>query len=236
MKTRGKVHEIFGGVALNNIAAIFAIYLISGPWQPPEGGSAQSTPPFPAHTLLPRLPDVPLSPLALVLALVFLVLVFLALRGSFWGLRLKAMGKNARSAFLLGVPVQKHTLLAFALCGALAGLGGSTRALGVYYSLRPNIAGGIGFLALLVVLLARVRAPWVPFISFFFAAILSGSTELRIQMQLDASLAGVLQGFLVLSMLIALGVRGWLARRRHASETDAGALVEPARVSEAAEG
>ncbi len=147
LKTHGKVHEIFGGVALNNIAAIFAIYLISGPWQPPEGGSAQETPKFPAYTLLPRLPEVPLSPLALALALVLFALILLALRGTFWGLQLKAMGKNRRSAFLLGVPVEKHTLTAFALCGALAGLAGSTRALGFYGNLRPNIAGGIGFLA-----------------------------------------------------------------------------------------
>ena len=222
LKTRGRVHEIFGGVALNNIAAIFAIYLIAGPWQPPEGGSAQATPPFAAHTLLPRLPDAPLSPLALLLALGFFALVFVALRGTFWGLQLKAMGKNARSAFLLGVPVEQRALLAFALCGALAGLAGSTRALGFYNSLRPNIAGGIGFLALLVVLLSRVRAPLVPFISFFFAAILSGSTELKIKMQLDASLAGVLQGFLVLATLLALGVRGRLARRREI-DADVGA-------------
>jgi ABC-type uncharacterized transport system permease subunit len=212
LKAYGKVHEIFGGVALNNLASIFAIYLIAGPWQPPEGGSAQATPPFPEYTLLPRLKEIPLSPLALALALIFFAAVYLALRGTFWGLQLKAMGKNARSAFLLGVPTEKHTLIAFAACGALAGVAGSTRALGFYNSLRPNIAGGIGFLALLVTLLSRVRAPLVPFISFYFAAILSGSTQLKIKMEVDASLAGVLQGFLVLAVIIALGVRGRLTR------------------------
>ncbi|MBN1287897.1 MAG: ABC transporter permease [Anaerolineae bacterium] len=216
LKTRGSVHEIFGGVALNNLASIFAIYLISGPWQPPEGGSAQSTPLFPGYVLLPNLEAVSLDPLTLALALAAFVLAYLALRGTFWGLQLRAMGKNPRSAFLLGVPTEKRALGAFALCGALAGLAGSTRVLGVYDSLRPNIAGGIGFLALLVVLLARTRAVWVPFISFFFAAILSGSTRLKILMQLDASLAGVLQGFLVLAVIIALGVRGRLAGRRAA--------------------
>lgn len=211
LKTRGHVHEIFGGVALNNLASIFAIYLISGPWQPPEGGSAQATPKFPSYVLLPLLEDIDLSPLTLGLAVLLFALVYLALRGTFWGLQLKAMGENPRSAFLLGVPTEKHTLIAFTICGALAGLAGSTRALQVYGDLRPNIAGGIGFLALLVVLLARTRAVWVPFISFFFAAILGGSTRLKILMKLDASLAGVLQGFLVLAVIIALGLRGRLA-------------------------
>ena len=36
---RWGVHEIFGGLALNNLAIILTNFLIAGPWQPPEGGS-----------------------------------------------------------------------------------------------------------------------------------------------------------------------------------------------------
>src|SRR5690606_4167860 len=43
LKTRGKVNEIFSGLALNNLAIILTNYLISGPWQPPEGGSFRGT-------------------------------------------------------------------------------------------------------------------------------------------------------------------------------------------------
>lgn len=38
LKTRGGVHEIFGGLALNNLAIILTNFLISGPWQPPRRG------------------------------------------------------------------------------------------------------------------------------------------------------------------------------------------------------
>jgi ABC-type uncharacterized transport system permease subunit len=96
---------------------------------------------------------------------------------------------------------------AFLVCGALAGIAGSYRTLFTYDSLRPLASGGIGFLGLLVVLLIGIRALWVPLISFGFAVILAGSTRLRISMQLDASLAGVLQGTLVLLMLLFNGVR-----------------------------
>ena len=43
LKTHGKVHEIFGGLALNNLAIILTNYLISVPWQPPEGGTFRGT-------------------------------------------------------------------------------------------------------------------------------------------------------------------------------------------------
>ncbi|MFQ5342871.1 MAG: ABC transporter permease [Anaerolineae bacterium] len=207
LKTRGSVHEIFGGLALTNIALILTNYMISGPWQPPEGGSLQGTTPFQPAALLPRFAGMRLSPVAVALALVAFVAVYFALRGTFWGLQLKALGSNPRSAFLLGVATERHVLLSMAACGALAGLAGAVRAVSFYGNLRPLISGGIGFLAILVVLLASIRALWVPFIAFFFAAVMGGSLRLQIQTQLHNSLGGILQGALVLFVILMHGVR-----------------------------
>ena len=55
LKTRGHVNEIFSGLALNNLAIILTNYLISGPWQPPEGGTFRGTAPFQEAALMPRL-------------------------------------------------------------------------------------------------------------------------------------------------------------------------------------
>ncbi len=213
------VHEIFGGVALNALANVWSIYLIAGPWAPPEGGTAQATPPFPEPALLPDIAsDFPVNLLALVLVGVTIVAVTLALRGTRWGLQLKATGKNPRSALLLGVPTDRTALSAFAVCGALAGVAGSYRVLMTYDSLRPLASGNIGFLGLLVVLLVSMRASWVPFVTFFFAAIFTGSTRLKIALGLDASLAGVLQGLLVLVVLLFNGVRQNIEERSRTGE------------------
>lgn len=216
LKTRLGVHEIFGGVALNSIASVITIYLIAGPWQPPEGGNAQATAPFPAPALLPSLSsEFPISLLALIITIVAIIGVFLALRGTRWGLQLKATGKNARSALLLGVPTEGSVLSAFVVCGALAGIAGSYRVLFTFASLRPLASGGIGFLALLVVLLVSMRALWTPLVAFLVAALYVGSTRLKVAMQLDQSLAGVLQGIVVLLVLLSNGLRErWRERRR----------------------
>lgn len=214
LKTWLGVNEIFGGVALNALINVFSIYMISGPWQPPVGGSAQATERFPAETLYPRISDVyPTSALALVIVLVAVVGVAYALYGTRWGLNLKAVGRNARSALLLGVPTNRTMMSAFIVCGGLAGIAGSYRTLLTYDSLRPLASGNIGFLGLLVVLLIGIRPLWVPLITFAFAVILAGSTRLRITMQLDASLAGVLQGTIVLLMLLSNGVRQLFERK-----------------------
>lgn len=213
LKTRAGVNEIFGGVALNALANLYAIYLISGPWQPPEGGSAQSTPPFPAESNLPVISGAfPVSLLMIVITIASVVGVLLLLNGTRLGLEMKATGKNARSALLLGVPTERTALLAFALCGLLAGIGGAHRVLHTYQALRPLVTGGIGFLGLLVVLLVSFRALAVPFVTFVLAALIAGSTRVKVLLQLDQSLVGVLQGLVVLLILLFNGLRERLPR------------------------
>ncbi len=218
LKIRLGVHEIFGGVALNALANVFANFLIAGRWQPPEGGSARGTPPFPPETILPSVSDqFKVSLVMLILVAAIFVAVYLALRGTRWGLQLKATGKNARSALLLGVPTNRTALSAFIICGMIAGLAGSYRVLFTYGSLRPLVSGGIGFLAVLVVLLVSVRALWVPLVTFAFASILGGSARLKVALGLDASLAGVLQEMLVLVVLLFGGLRQRLQEGRQVS-------------------
>lgn len=221
LKTRLGVHEIFGGVALNSLATVGTIYLISGPWQPEIGGSAQATEPFPVDALLPPIsPEFPVSLLGIILTVVAAITVMVVLRGTRWGLQLKATGKNARSALLLGVPTERSALTALMVCGALAGIGGAYRVLFTYGALRPLSSGGIGFLGLLVVLLVSMRALWTPLVAFTFAVILAGSTRLKVSLQLDQSLAGVLQGTLVLLVLLFNGLRARLNQRMAVDESE----------------
>jgi simple sugar transport system permease protein len=128
--------------------------------------------------------------------------VFILLRGSYWGLRLKALGKNPFSAFLLGVSSERDTILAMMFCGALAGLGGAVRVTSWFDSLRQSISGGIGYLALLIVMLSAFRVLLTPFIAFFFSAVLNGSITLQLRTQLHSSLGGILTGVLVLLVLL----------------------------------
>jgi general nucleoside transport system permease protein len=224
-KTRGRVHEIFSGLALNNLAIILTNFLISGPWQPPEGGTFRGTAPFQQAALLPLYGGSRFSPLSLLLAIIALGLVYIILRDTFWGLKLKALGKNPYSAYLLGVSSERETVLAMMFCGALAGLGGAVRVLSWFDSLRQSISGGIGFLALLVVMLASYRVLWVPLVSFFFSAVLSGSISLQLRTQLHSSLGGILTGVMVLFVLLFGDARKLGIGRKRAEEVESSAAA-----------
>jgi len=222
LKTRGKVHEIFGGLALNNLAIILTNYLISGPWQPPEGGTFRGTEPFQDKAILPLFADSHLSILSIVLLVIAVISVYLLLRGTSWGLKLKALGKNPRSAFLLGVSSERELLLALMLCGALAGLGGAIRVTSWFDSLRQSISGGIGYLSLLVVMLSNFRVALTPFIAYFFSAVLNGSITLQLRTQLHSSLGGILTGVMVLLVLLLGDIKtlNFLPKRMTKESTD----------------
>jgi ABC-type uncharacterized transport system permease subunit len=225
LRTFGKVNEIFGGLGLNFVATGFAIYLILGPWKRAGIASTSGTDLFPraawmptlsGATLPPPLQGLAIAPLAVILAIIAVIIVYFLLRGTFFGLQLKAVGRNMRSAFLLGVPTNRYMLWAFGLCGIFAGLAGAIQAISFHHKLVPAISGGYGYLGILIALLAGFRATWIAPISLFFAMISIGSTQLTLRLNLDSSLGGVLQGTLVLFVLFA---QAWQARRERARVT-----------------
>lgn len=210
LRAYGRVNEIFGGLGLNFIAGSLTVYLVLGPWARPGIASTSGTVPFGPALWLPavRIPPVAV-PFDILLGLAAIGAVSAALRGTYFGLYLNAMGRSLRAARFLGIATTRETLRAFALCGALAGLGGFVLVAGPYsrHQLFPLISAGDGYLAILVVMLAGQSAWACALIAAAFAAISMGSLQLPLAMQLDSSMGGVIQGLLVLSVLVLRGLQ-----------------------------
>jgi len=207
LKTFGGVNEIFGGLGLNFVATAFNIWLIFGPWKRPGVASMSGTMPFDDALSLPALPGSRLSLVAVALAIISIVIVYFLLKGTYFGLRLKAVGKNPRAAHLLGVPTWQYMMVSFVVCGLFAGIAGAVQVTSVYHRLIPSISSGYGFLGLLVAMLINYQPIWAAPVALFFAALNIGSIQLPVVLKLDSTLAGVLQGTLVLFVLLADGVR-----------------------------
>ncbi len=212
LRIYASVNEIFAGLGLNFIAGGIALYLVFGPWKRPGVASMSGTEPLPRELWLPTLEGLRLAPIAPVLALIELVLVWLLLTRSQWGLAVRATGLNPTSAQRMGVPTRRRLIEALAGCGALAGIAGTLQVLGVKHNLTPDISSGIGFLALLAVLLVRAHPLWVLPVVVAFASFTVGSVRLSLQFGMsgtpvDSSISDVLQGALVLFALVGWGIQ-----------------------------
>lgn len=217
LKNYGGVNEIFGGLGFNFIADAVMLFLVYGPWKP-EGVANGSTKMLEGKYWLPQIEGSYLSLWALGIAIVCIILVAVILQGTYFGLKLKAVGKNSKSSFLLGIPTNRYMLLAFVLCGVLAGLTGALQVTGFNHVLRNNIAGGYGYLGLMVGMLANIQPLITAPIAFIFIAISKGAASLGIDLRLDSNLAGVIQGALVVFVLIMDGIRRHIIKKNRGAQ------------------
>jgi simple sugar transport system permease protein len=207
LKHYTRVSEIFAGLGLNFVALGTSLYFVFGPWKRPGVASMSGTEPLDESAWLPTLDSTRLAWPTPVIALCVLAFVWWIIRHTHWGLQVRASGLSALASARMGVPAVRRMFEAMAVSGGIAGLAGALQVLGVYHALVPNVASGIGFLGLLVALLARADIRWVAPLAIFFAMVTSGSIQLPLALSTDSSIAGVLQGMLVLAMIIARSVQ-----------------------------
>jgi ABC-type uncharacterized transport system permease subunit len=209
----GRINEIFAGLGLNFAADGLALYLIFGPWKRPGVASMSGTEQLNESLWLPTFGTTDASPIALAIALVALTLTIVILQGTYFGLQLRAVGHNLRASYVLGIPSVRQLLSSFAICGGLAGIAGALQVLAVFHRLIPSISSNMGFLALLVAMLVGSNAWLILPIAFFFSALNIGSLQLPLNLNLESSLSGVIQGTLVLFALLGQGISetNWLA-------------------------
>jgi simple sugar transport system permease protein len=212
LKNFGGVNEIFGGLGFNFIAHAIMLYLVYGPWKP-TGVANGSTKMLPAQYWMPQLTGSYLSLWSLGIAVVAVVIVTIVLQGTHFGLKLKAVGKNNKSSFLLGIPTNRYMLLSFILCGIFAGLTGAMQVTSFNHVLNYKISGGYGYMGLMVGMLANIQPLVTAPIAFVFVALTKGAAGLGMDMHLDSNLSGVIQGTLVLFVLVMNGVRKILTKK-----------------------
>lgn len=212
LKNFGGVNEIFGGLGFNFIADAVMLSLVYGPWKP-EGVANGSTKMLDAIYWLPQVKGTYLSLWALGIAIVGVIVVTVILKGTYFGLKLKAVGKNTKSSFLLGISTNRYMLLSFVLCGLFAGLTGALQVTGFNHVLRNNISGGYGYVGLMVGMLANIQPLITAPIAFVFIGLSKGAAGLGMDLRLDSNLSGVIQGSLVMFVLLMDGVRRILSRK-----------------------
>ncbi|WP_143467608.1 ABC transporter permease [Leptolyngbya ohadii] len=154
----GRINEIFAGLGLNFVADGLAIYLIFGPWKRSGVASMSGTEQFNESLWLPTFGNTQASPIALILALLVLAATIVVMRGTYFGLKLKAVGQNLRASYVLGIPSVRQLLSAFAICGACAGLAGALQVLAVFHRLIPTVSSNLGYLSLLIAMLIGSNA------------------------------------------------------------------------------
>jgi simple sugar transport system permease protein len=136
---------------------------------------------------IPLLSDLPIlggsaftQPLPAYLGLVLVAVSGWVLRRTTVGLNLRAAGERPDSLDAAGVSVVRVRTLAEVTCGTLAGVGGAYLSIVEAGTFGPFVTGGVGFIAIVIAMLARGRVSWSILGATLFGMSLSIATALQL--------------------------------------------------------
>ncbi|MFX1261062.1 MAG: ABC transporter permease [Promethearchaeota archaeon] len=162
-------------------------YLVTGPWQDPEGWG------FPQSPLIPEAAQIPLFPttrihltIIVAIALTLLIHQYLVrtkegITETKLGYEINVMGENPEAGESMGMSFLKVAIITVLISGGLAGLAGVSEVAGNpnLYRLRMEISTGLGFTGIAVAWLGGLNPLGVIVSSLFFAGLLAGGIEIQ---------------------------------------------------------
>ncbi|WP_406841861.1 ABC transporter permease subunit (plasmid) [Streptomyces sp. AHU1] len=199
LKARAGVNEIITTIMLNYVALYVLRYLLSlGAVIQAPGAQASRT--VDTSARLPHLfgAGFPLTAGTL-LALAAAYVTRMLFTRTTLGFKLRAVGANPAAARTAGIPVDRLTMTAMALSGALAGLAGATLVLGgsTSYQITPNIDSGIGFVAITVALLGRLNTGGILLSGLLLSALNVGGAYMQSVTNVPADIVTIIQALII---------------------------------------
>ncbi len=191
-------HEVITTIMLNNIAAFFTFYLVSGPIKDPTS-QQPSTASISTAAELPNLYEkLPFKLNSSILfAIVCVIGLWWYLKKTVGGYEISATGENTNVARFAGINVNRIIVRTMSASGAIAGLAGALQVLAFEHRFYGNFSPGYGFDALGVALLASSNPLGILASGLLFGTI-SESTSVLSRTGVPKGLSYILLGVLVI--------------------------------------
>jgi simple sugar transport system permease protein len=212
LKTRLEVDEVVTTLLMNTIILFVISFILNGVWRSPETGWPQS-PEIAASAIFPKL--IPRSRLHLGFLVAWIVIgcVWVILRRTPLGLRMRAVGLGKEAARFAGVKVN-HTLLTAALVsGGIAGLAGVGEVAGIHYHLIDALGAGSGYTGIIVAMLGGLNPFGVALAGLFIGLIETGAQSVSRALGVPIYLGNVVEASLLLVTLSAFVLQNYRIRR-----------------------
>ena len=181
MAIRYLAQQIIVGVVLNVLAIGITNFLYQQ-WLV-ESESTLNYPGTLPIIAVPFLSDIPIlgpvffqNRITVFLSIGIVILLWFVLFKTKLGLRARSVGENPLAADTVGINIGRTRFWWVTIGGLLAGLGGATLTIGGSGSFGPEMSGGLGFIALAVLILGR----WHPIYASAAALLFGFSIILRI--------------------------------------------------------
>lgn len=197
-KAKLGVSEMVNSLMLNYIIMYVINFVLTSFVADRSKGQLQSLP-IQDHAALPQLVGggSKLS-IGFILGIFVVILVTIFMYRTRWGYNIRMIGKNLDFAKYSGINVAFYIILAQALGGLLAGMGGAVEMLGRYNAYDWKALPGYGWTGVTVAILAGNNPAFVPFAAFFMAFLSKGTELMSTYSHVPAQLINIIQAVIFL--------------------------------------
>lgn len=206
LRARGWASETISTLLMNYVAILLVNFFVFGPWKDPESANYPQTAEFVGAAILPALGGTRVH-FGLVFAIVSLIIYYLLLSYTRWGLEMRAIGNNSEAAQRNGIPIARYIILLMFIGGGIAGLAGMSEVSAIQGRLRPGISPGYGFTGFLISWMSGGNPLGMVASAFLLAIIISGGDILQMAHGLPGSAVHILMSLILFVVLGRSGGR-----------------------------
>jgi simple sugar transport system permease protein len=198
LKVKTGAHEVITTIMMNYIGYYLIYYLVAVPFKDPNE-VVPKTPWILESAHLPRFFPEPIRfHLGFFIAIGVAILIWFLLFKTTWGYEIRSVGINMNASKYAGMNITVLTVAAMALSGAIAGLGGASEIMGVYWRQSQALSSGYGFDSIALALLAQNHPLGVILTALLFGFLRSGSKVMQLRAGIPIYIINILQAFIIL--------------------------------------
>ncbi|MGF6989770.1 ABC-type uncharacterized transport system permease subunit [Lachnospiraceae bacterium PM6-15] len=133
----------------------------------------------------------------LIVCAICIFLVWLLLNKTSFGYKVTMVGKNEVMAKYSGMNIGKMIIGSSVIGGLLAGLGGAVDLFGMYERFQYAGLTGYGWDGILIAIVARHKAQYVPFAALFLAYLRTGADVMSINSDIPSEMIKIIQAIVI---------------------------------------
>ncbi len=201
LRAKGWASETISTLLMNYVAILLVSFFVFGPWKDPESANYPQSAPFPDAAVLPSLFESRVH-LGALFAIVGLLLFYVVMSRTRWGLEMRALGINQEAARRNGISADRYILLLMFIGGGMAGLAGMGEVSAIHGQLRPSLSPGLGYTGFLISWITMGSPSGIVAAAFLISLITAGGDILQMTHRIPAAAIHILMA-LVLFVVLA---------------------------------
>ncbi|HZJ99277.1 MAG TPA: ABC transporter permease [Tissierellaceae bacterium] len=200
LKAKFGSSEIIVTIMFNYVALYLVSYVVDGPLRESIGFYPQ-TDLIGENAFLPYFIKDTRLHIGFIIAVILAIIVYIILKKTPFGYKLRAVGHNPDSAEYAGINIKRSIIISLAISGALAGVAGFTEINGIHHRLLDNFSRNVGFDGIAAALLGGAQPIGVIVSSILLGMLQTGANAMQRGVGVPANIVSIIQALIIIFVL-----------------------------------